>query len=66
MKVLFAMPSEKSPGPDGYTAEFYKSAWSIIGSEFFIAFGPSSKKDTYQKGLIQQFWHSFQRSPGRR
>lgn len=29
-RVLFGMPNDKSPGPDGYTAEFYKSAWNII------------------------------------
>ncbi|GLT83288.1 hypothetical protein SLE2022_015850 [Rubroshorea leprosula] len=29
--VLFSSPNNKSPGPDGYTVEFYKSAWSIVG-----------------------------------
>lgn len=24
--VLFGMSNDKSPGPDGYTAEFYKTA----------------------------------------
>lgn len=35
-KVLFSMPSDKSPGPDGYTAEFSKVAWPIIGPEFIV------------------------------
>lgn len=35
--VLFAMPTNKSPGPGGLNAEFYKSTWGIIGSEFVTA-----------------------------
>lgn len=35
--VLFAMAKDKSPGPDGYTTEFYKSVWHIIGKDFTIA-----------------------------
>lgn len=46
-KVLFAMPSEKSSGPDGYTAEFYKSAWSIIGSDFVV-----SDRAFFDKGFL--------------
>lgn len=36
-KVLFSMPSDKSPGPDGYTTDFYKETWDIIGQEFTTA-----------------------------
>lgn len=36
-KVLFSMPNDKSPGPDGYTSEFYKATWNIIGAEFILA-----------------------------
>ena len=32
--VLFKMPSGKSPGPDGFTAEFFKASWSIISKRF--------------------------------
>lgn len=35
--VLFSMPSNKAPGPDGYPVEFYKSAWPIIGKDFTTA-----------------------------
>lgn len=36
-KVLFAMAGVKSPGPDGYTCEFYKSAWEVIGKDLVVA-----------------------------
>ena len=36
-KVLFAMPSYKSPGPDGFSCEFFKTSWSIISQDFVIA-----------------------------
>lgn len=35
--VLFSMPSNKAPGPDGYPMEFYKAAWPTIGADFVIA-----------------------------
>ena len=36
-KVLFAMPANKSPGPDGYPSELFKTAWSIISQDFIIS-----------------------------
>ncbi|KAG7576912.1 hypothetical protein ISN45_Aa03g012390 [Arabidopsis thaliana x Arabidopsis arenosa] len=30
---LFKMPVNKTPGPDGFPAEFFKTTWSIIGHE---------------------------------
>ncbi|GKV19260.1 hypothetical protein SLEP1_g29545 [Rubroshorea leprosula] len=30
-QIFFNSLNNKSPSPDGYTAEFYKSAWSIVG-----------------------------------
>lgn len=35
-QVLFDMPSNKSPGPYGYNAEFFKSTWEIIDAEFVV------------------------------
>ncbi|XP_013632736.1 PREDICTED: uncharacterized protein LOC106338262 [Brassica oleracea var. oleracea] len=51
MKILFVMPNEKSPGPDGYTVEFYKSAWSIIGADFVMAIQRFFDKGFLPKGL---------------
>lgn len=36
-KVLFAMPANKSPGPDGYPCEFFKQSWDITGRDFVVA-----------------------------
>lgn len=36
-KVIFAMPSHKSPGPDGYPCDFFKATWDIVGSDFTTA-----------------------------
>lgn len=34
LKVVRSMPSNKSPGPDGFTKEFFLAAWSIVGADF--------------------------------
>ncbi|GJZ16448.1 RNA-directed DNA polymerase, eukaryota, reverse transcriptase zinc-binding domain protein [Tanacetum coccineum] len=31
--AMFEIEDSKAPGPDGFTARFYKSAWSIIGKD---------------------------------
>lgn len=49
--VLFAMPSNKSPGPDGYNTEFYKSTWGIIGHEFVVAVQSFFVKGFLPKGV---------------
>ena len=36
-EVIFKMARNKAPGPDGYTCEFYKAAWPIVGKEVVVA-----------------------------
>lgn len=33
-EVLFSMPCNKGPGPDGFPMEFYNVAWSVVGKDF--------------------------------
>lgn len=35
--AIRALPSDKAPGPDGFTGAFYKSAWPIIKPELMEA-----------------------------
>lgn len=35
--ALFSIPDNKAPGPDGFTALFFKRCWHIIGVEFIAA-----------------------------
>lgn len=34
-RALHLMPNNKSPGPDGYPAEFYKQLWPLLSPLFF-------------------------------
>ncbi|GKB88617.1 hypothetical protein Tco_0960889 [Tanacetum coccineum] len=36
-EAMFSMGNEKSPGPDGYTAAFFKDAWDVVGNEVVAA-----------------------------
>lgn len=36
-KTIFAMPLDKSPGPDGFSVEFIRSSWSIVGPDIIGA-----------------------------
>ncbi|XP_020258369.1 uncharacterized protein LOC109834759 [Asparagus officinalis] len=36
-KAIFSMSKDKNPGPDGYSALFFKASWSIISEELFSA-----------------------------
>ena len=50
-EVIFKMPSNKSPGPDGYTVEFFKAAWQIIGNDVVVAVQSFFIKGFLPKGI---------------
>ncbi|GJT49872.1 putative reverse transcriptase domain, reverse transcriptase zinc-binding domain protein [Tanacetum coccineum] len=35
--AIFSMGNDKSPGPDGFTAAFFKEAWDIVGNDVTCA-----------------------------
>jgi hypothetical protein len=35
--TIFSMKSNKSPGPDGFTVDFFKSTWAIVGEDVVVA-----------------------------
>lgn len=36
-KTIFSMPLNKCPGPDGYSVEFLRSSWSVVGKDVTAA-----------------------------
>ena len=45
------MPSNKSPRPDGFTVEFFKASWTIIGGDLTTAVKSFFSKGFLPKGL---------------
>lgn len=50
-RVLFSMPADKSPGPDGYTSEFFKASWRIVRGDFVVAIQSFFDKGFLPKGI---------------
>lgn len=50
-KVLFSMPADKSPGPDGFSSEFFRATWAITGGDFVHAVQSFFDKGFLPKGI---------------
>lgn len=51
--AFFSLPRNKAAGPDGFSAEFFRSCWSVIGAEAIAAV-----KEFFIKGQILKQWNA--------
>ncbi|XP_022014976.1 uncharacterized protein LOC110914495 [Helianthus annuus] len=53
--AIFSINENKAPGPDGFTSEFFRKSWSIVGGDVTAAI-----IDFFQSGrLLQEINHTF-------
>lgn len=53
--AIWGSGHNKSPGPDGFTMEFYKFYWEIIKTDLLEAFNDFANKPILPKGAISTF-----------
>lgn len=52
-KEIFAMPANKTPGPDGYTREFFRAYWDINGNDIVAAM-----QEFFRTGKLLKQWNA--------
>jgi hypothetical protein len=50
--AIKSMPGDRAPGPDGFTATFYKTAWPVIQDELMEAIGAFNNGNTRALGRL--------------
>ena len=50
-RVLFGMAADKSPGPDGFSSDFFRATWAITGGDFVQAVQSFFDKGFLPKGI---------------
>jgi hypothetical protein len=58
LRAISLTPSDKAPGPDGYTANFFKSCWEIIRGELVAALNTIHKLRCLNMDLLNSVKYS--------
>ncbi|GKE08187.1 hypothetical protein Tco_1411738 [Tanacetum coccineum] len=53
--VVWGCGENKSPGPDGYTFEFFRKFWDILGSDFYAAVEWFFDHSAFSRGCNSSF-----------
>ena len=53
-ETIASMPSDRAPGPDGFTGIFYKTAWPIIKADIIRAFNAFWARDFRSLNLLNE------------
>ncbi|XP_024004020.1 uncharacterized protein LOC112081493 [Eutrema salsugineum] len=51
-REVFSLPRNKTPGPDGFTGEFYRCTWDIIGEDLTKAV-----REFFESGKLLKQWN---------
>lgn len=51
--AVFSMPRNKTSGPDGYSAEFFMSSWSVVGPEVI-----DDVREFFRSGRLLNQWNA--------
>ncbi|XP_074292165.1 uncharacterized protein LOC141619026 [Silene latifolia] len=51
--IIFLIPNDKAPGPDGYSSKFFKDSWDVVGNEVTEAV-----LDFFQSGCLLKQLHA--------
>lgn len=54
-EAIWGCGRNKSPGPDGFTIEFFKTHWEIVKSDLVVAYNEFNKRPKIPKGTNSAF-----------
>jgi len=63
-KVVFAMNSDKAPGPDGFTMAFFQACWEVLRLDIMEVFSDIHAREVFEKSLNVSFIALIPKLPG--
>ena len=63
--AIASLPSDKAPGPDGYTGKFYKTCWPILKADLMAALAALHLGNSQKFGASKHSIYYFDPQEGR-